>query len=303
MARLVDAKDLTFRYGSRAALDDLSFSLPEGATGLLGPNGAGKTTLVRLMVGHLPVASGSLRVLGMDAATNARGVRGCVGLAPEGDILLPGLSAVAYVAYAGRLSGLDRRTAMDRAHMALHHVGLGAERYRRVEEYSKGMRQRLKLAQALVHDPPFLILDEPTDGMDPKGREEMLDLLRALATEHRKNMLLCTHILDDVQRVCDRALVIAKGKAIGLVELFAAARAGTYALSLTGDVQRFAQAASRSGATVEVDSSGEGSITIPHGEVDAVVALARSSGAEIRRLIATRDRLEDMFARLVRPES
>ncbi|MCU0612067.1 MAG: ABC transporter ATP-binding protein [Candidatus Eisenbacteria bacterium] len=303
MSALIEARELSFHYGSRAALDSVSFSVPEGATGLLGPNGAGKTTLVRLIVGHLPVSPGRLWVQGTDAADNSRILRAAIGLAPEGDVLVPGLSGVAYVAYAGRLSGLSRRTAMDRAHMSLHHVGLGADRYRRVEEYSKGMRQRLKLAQALVHDPPFLILDEPTDGMDPKGRDEMLELLANLAVDHRKNLLLCTHILDDVQRVCQRALVISRGKSMGVVDLASASNpVDTYAVSLAGAVDAFAASAAAHGVGLRVDASGEGEITFARGEVDSVVAMARMAGAEVQRLIPARERLEDMFARLVRPE-
>ncbi|MBN1424826.1 ABC transporter ATP-binding protein [Candidatus Fermentibacteria bacterium] len=303
MPPLIEADDVTFRYGSRTALDGLSFSLPHGATGLLGPNGAGKTTLVRLIVGHLPVGVGKLWVQGLDAALDSCALRATLGLAPEGDVLVPGLSGVAYVAYAGRLAGLSSRAAMDRAHMALHHVGLGADRYRRVEEYSKGMRQRLKLAQALVHDPSFLILDEPTDGMDPGGRDEMLELLANLVVEHGKNMLLCTHILDDVQRVCQRALVISKGKAMGCVELDRAARGvDTYQVVLTGAVQGFADSVRQHGVTIRVDDEGEGDISIPQGEVDTVIALGREAGVEFRRLLPARERLEDLFARLVRTE-
>lgn len=304
MAALVEARDLTFCYGSRIALNHLSFSLPAGATGLLGPNGAGKTTLVRLMVGLLPVSSGGLWVQGVDASKESPALRAGIGLAPEGDVLVPGLSAVACVAYAGRLAGLASRTAMDRAHMTLHHVGLGADRYRKIEQYSKGMRQRLKLAQALVHDPPLLILDEPTDGMDPKGRDDMLSLLANLAGEHGKNLLICTHILDDVQRVCQRALVLSQGESMGIVELNESADRGeTYAISLTGDVSRFVAAAKAQGIAIDVDPVGDGSITIPRGHADAVIGLARESGAEVRRLVAPHERLERVFATLVRTET
>ncbi len=298
---LLEARDVRFSYGRRIALDGLSFSLPEGTTGLLGPNGAGKTTLVRLLLGHLPAPAGRLRMRGIDPAKDPLEIRSMVGVVPEGDILVPGLSAVSYVAYAGRLAGLHARAAMDRAHHVLHVVGLGADRYRRVEHYSKGMRQRLKLAQALVHDPPLLVLDEPTDGMDPGGRAEMLALLADLASRGGKSILLCTHLLDDVQRVCERALVIARGKAVGLVELKGSSGApGTYAIRATGQVALLAAAATTLGARLEVDEQGEGLLRVAPERLDELVGLAVDCGVELRSLVATRDRLEDLFTRLVR---
>jgi ABC-2 type transport system ATP-binding protein len=300
---LLEASHLSFRYGRRKALDDLTFSMPTGATGLLGPNGAGKTTLVRLVMGLLPSPEGALHVEGKDVAHYARELRSRIGLAPEGDILVPRISAVAYVAYAGRISGLPARVAMDRAHMVLHHVGLGAERYRKVEEYSKGMRQRLKLAQALVHDPPFLILDEPTDGMDPQGREEVLELLRDLTSTHGKNILLCTHILDDVQKVCQSVLVISKGKSMGFADIDGTLGEGDlYSISVTGPADQFVDLTRSHGIHGTIDADGEGQVTLGEGDVDRLFERAWQRGICIRRVVPVRESLSQLFTRLVSEE-
>jgi len=300
---LLEAHNLCFSYGHRKALDGLTFSMPEGATGLLGPNGAGKTTLVRLIIGLLPSPEGTLRVEGKDVSRHARELRSRIGLVPEGDILVPRISAVAYVAYAGRISGLPGRMAMDRAHMVLHHVGLGAERYRKVEEYSKGMRQRLKLAQALVHDPPFLILDEPTDGMDPQGRDEILELLRDLTVTHEKNILLCTHILDDVQKVCHSVLVISKGKSMGFANINGVLGDGDlYSISITGQFERFVDILHSHGIHGSVDTDGEGQVTLAEGDVDRLFELAWNNGVSLRRVVPVRESLSQLFTRLVREQ-
>jgi ABC-2 type transport system ATP-binding protein len=300
---LLEANELSFNYGQRKALDGLTFSMPGGATGLLGPNGAGKTTLVRLIMGLLPSPEGKLYVEGKDVARFARELRSRIGLVPEGDILVPRISAVAYVAYAGRISGLPGRIAMDRAHMVLHHVGLGAERYRKVEEYSKGMRQRLKLAQALVHDPPFLILDEPTDGMDPQGRDEVLELLRDLTVTHGKNILLCTHILDDVQKVCHSVLVISKGRSMGFADINGVLGEGDlYSISITGSSERFGDLTRSHGIHGSIDKDGEGQVTLAAGDVDLLFELAWKNGICVRRVVPVRENLSQLFTRLVRDE-
>src|SRR5215213_8951566 len=169
------------RYGNQWALADASASFPRGAVGLLGPNGAGKSTMLKTLLGLVQPATGTIRVLDLDVATHPLDVRARIGYMPESDAQIPGLSAVSFVAYCGELSGLPAADAMQRAHEVLFYVGLGEARYRNVETYSTGMKQRIKLAQAIVHDPDLLFLDEPTNGMDPKGREEMLALVRDIA--------------------------------------------------------------------------------------------------------------------------
>ncbi|MBP7571785.1 MAG: ABC transporter ATP-binding protein, partial [Acidobacteria bacterium] len=175
--------NLSVSYGKNAALRDVSAAFLPGAVGLLGPNGAGKSTLLKTLLGFLAPDRGSMRVLGLDVAKSALEIRARIGYMPETDSHIPGMNAVSFVGYCGQLAGLPASDAVQRAHEVLYYVGLGEARYRNLETYSTGMKQRIKLAQALVHDPDLLFLDEPTNGMDPRGREEMLELMRDLAHE------------------------------------------------------------------------------------------------------------------------
>jgi ABC-2 type transport system ATP-binding protein len=204
--------DVTKRYGKITALRNLSAEVPEGAVGLLGPNGSGKTTLIRSLLGLIPVNSGSGEVLGMDMRTRRLDIRQAVGFMPEDECLFPGTVGIEFVAYAGELGGMRYRDAMQRAHEVLDYVGLGEARYRQVESYSTGMKQRLKLASAIVHDPRLLILDEPTNGMDPAGRQEVLELARDLAHNKNMSLLFSSHLLPDVEAVCDHVLVLGSGR-------------------------------------------------------------------------------------------
>ena len=170
--------NLTVRYGTKIAVNDLSVDVPEGCVGLLGPNGAGKTTLIKTLLGFLAPTSGGAKVLGLNVATQGLEIRQSVGLMPEIDCHIPGMNAVSFVGYAGELAGMPAAQALSRAHEVLQYCGLGEARYRNVETYSTGMKQRIKLAQALVHGPKLVFLDEPTNGLDPAGRDEMLALIR-----------------------------------------------------------------------------------------------------------------------------
>lgn len=205
-------QNLTVRYGSFTALNDFSCEIPEGCTGLLGPNGAGKTTLLKTLLGFVSPAGGGGQVLGSDIVAEGREIRQKVGLMPEQDCHIPGMTAVAFVAYAGELAGMPAEQALRRAHEVLEYCGLGEARYRNVETYSTGMKQRIKLAQALVHGPRLLLLDEPTNGLDPAGREEMLTLVRDVSHGKGVNVLVSSHLLPDIERVCDRVVVVMGGK-------------------------------------------------------------------------------------------
>src|SRR3954468_13719652 len=174
---MVTLESVTVTYGRNAALRDVTTAFVPGAVGLLGPNGAGKSTMLKALLGFIVPERGRLRVLGLDVAQSPLDIRARIGYMPENDAHIPGMNAVSFVAYCAQLSGLPRTDAMQRAHEVLFYVGLGEARYRNVETYSTGMKQRIKLAQALVHDPDLLFLDEPTNGMDPKGRDEMLELV------------------------------------------------------------------------------------------------------------------------------
>ncbi|MBU2502605.1 ABC transporter ATP-binding protein [bacterium] len=208
----ISVSHLTFAYAADPVLRDVTFSLEKGAVGLLGPNGSGKTTLLRCLLGQVPLQAGQVEVLGCDMAAKARLARAGLGWMPERGGIIPGMSGVGLVAYLGELSGMPGRDAMQRAHEVLHYVGLADERYRKCDDYSQGMKQRLKLAQALVHDPHWLFLDEPTSGLDPRGRVSILELIRDLAWNKGLGVILSTHLLSDVESVCREILVLRKGE-------------------------------------------------------------------------------------------
>lgn len=212
-------RNLTVRYGSFTALHDFTVDVPEGAVGLLGPNGAGKTTLLKTLLGFVKPAAGNASVLGLDVARDDRRIRQVIGLMPEQDCHIPGMSAVQFVAYAGELAGMPGAQALRRAHEVLEYCGLGEARYRNVETYSTGMKQRIKLAQALVHGPKLLLLDEPTNGLDPAGREDMLELVRSVSHGKGVNVIISSHLLPDIERVCDHVVVVMAGqlRASGLI--------------------------------------------------------------------------------------
>jgi ABC-2 type transport system ATP-binding protein len=209
---LFQFSDITKTYGAVTALNDLTLAVPTGAIGLLGPNGSGKTTLIRTLLGLIPVDRGTGEVLGLDFARRQLDIRRQVGFAPEDECLFPHVVGVEFVSYAGELVGMSRGDGLQRAHEVLDYVGLGEARYRKVDSYSTGMKQRLKLASAIVHDPQLLVLDEPTNGMDPAGRVEVLELARDLARNKGMSLLFSSHLLSDVESVCDYVVVLGSGK-------------------------------------------------------------------------------------------
>jgi ABC-2 type transport system ATP-binding protein len=209
---MIATRNLTKRFGSVTALDDLTVEIPPGVTGLVGVNGAGKSTLIKILLGLAPATSGSATVLGLDAHTDGAQVRALVGYMPEHDCLPPDVSATELVVHLGRMSGLPRTAARERAADALRHVGLYEERYRAVGGYSTGMKQRVKLAQALVHDPRLIFLDEPTNGLDPVGREDMLALIRRIGADFGISVLVTSHLLGEVEQICDHVVVIDGGR-------------------------------------------------------------------------------------------
>jgi ABC-2 type transport system ATP-binding protein len=209
---LIVTENLTKRYpgpgGGVLALDELSVEIEPGIVGLVGANGAGKSTLLRILLGLLAPTSGRASVMGLDTAAHGRRIRERVGYMPEHDVLPPDLTATDLVAHLAEMSGLPRIAARERTADVLRHVGLFEERYRQIGGYSTGMRQRVKLAQALVHDPRLLLLDEPTNGLDPAGRDEMLDLVHRTGTEFGIAVLVCSHLLGEIERVCDHVVAI-----------------------------------------------------------------------------------------------
>lgn len=241
---LVELDKVCFAYGKRRALEHVQLRLPEGRIGLLGPNGAGKSTLLRILLGLLRPQAGTGHVLGCPLDQLDHRIRRQIGYMPESDCLLPGLSGIEYVVLAGLLQGLPRREAWRWGHRVLDLLGLEEARYRRLEEYSTGMKQRLKLAQALVHRPRLVLLDEPTAGLDPPGREAMLDLLVSLSQELAISVILSSHILAEVERVCQRIVLLEAGRVLaeGPLEQFRRPTPQQYLLEVRGCVASFCHA-------------------------------------------------------------
>ena len=211
---IIETTGLTKRYRDVLALDRVDLKVLPGRIGLLGPNGAGKTTLIKCLLQLETITSGSARLLGYEVGTEGREARTRVGYAPEIDCHIPGMAGCEYVTYCAQLSGLPFSDARQRAHEMLDFVGMGQERYREIGTYSTGMRQRVKLAQAIVHDPQILFLDEPTNGLDPAGQEKMLQLIHELGTRHGMSLVFSSHLLHEVEQVCDQIIIIGSGRVL-----------------------------------------------------------------------------------------
>jgi ABC-2 type transport system ATP-binding protein len=292
-------------YGSRLALDAVSLQLPPGRCGLLGPNGADKSTLLKILLGLIPPSSGSGVVHGHTLGSgDGTALRRSVGYMSEADALIPGMRGAEYVALAGELCGMPRKQALRRAHEVLTYLGLEEARYRRLEEYSTGMKQRLKLGQALVHDPPVLLLDEPTSGMDPSGREGMLDLLLTLGKDHGKSILLSTHLLGDVEKVCETVVILHMGRILaqGGVSELRIRRHDRYRLQIQGTTERFLEDLRLEGVQVLHDNGrGELRVAVPAGwTTRAFFVLADHHGVVLRGLQADDEDLEELFHRVIK---
>lgn len=209
---VISLRNVTKRYGRRTALEDVTLDISPGITGLLGPNGSGKSTMIKCLLGLLRFQSGSASVLGHQLPAGMRAIRDNVGYLPEDDCFLAGLSGIESVTFLAKLAGLPGIEALRRAHEVLDYADISDERYREVDGYSTGMRQKLKFASAIVHDPKLLILDEPTTGLDPGQRTSLLSKIKTLAVEHDKSIVISTHILNDVRTICDRVAIMAQGK-------------------------------------------------------------------------------------------
>jgi ABC-2 type transport system ATP-binding protein len=295
----IEVKDLSFRYGKILALDGVSMRLGEGAVGLLGPNGAGKSTLLRILLGFLVPQRGEGRVLGFDIRREQAKVRRAVGYMPESDCFVAGMDAVTFTSYFGELSGMPRQEAMKRAHEVLFYVGLGEARYRLLDTYSAGMKQRLKLAQALVHDPKILFLDEPTSNLDPTGRKEVLELIRDISANKSIQVLLSSHILDDIESLCETVVILKQGRVVaeGRMDDLQAIHYSLYELRLKGDGDVFRKDLEAIGCRVEVMEDGLVKVYTPEGSdrMDIFRAAART-GVQVRYFVKSQTSLEDLFA-------
>jgi len=208
---VIEIKGLTRRFGSVVALSQLSVEMPHGVVGLVGANGAGKSTLIKILLGLLPPSEGTAEVLGLDCVADGLAIRQSVGYMPESECLPPDVSATEFIVHMGRMSGLPTDVARERTADTLRHVGLYEERYRPIGGYSTGMKQRVKLAQALVHDPKLVLLDEPTNGLDPAGRDEMLGLIQRISTDFGISVVVTSHLLGELERISDHIVVIEAG--------------------------------------------------------------------------------------------
>jgi ABC-2 type transport system ATP-binding protein len=309
----IEIRNLDKRYGAVHALRSISVSVPAGPVGLLGPNGAGKTTMLKLLLGMLAPDGGEAKIVGLNPALSKErlAIRQKVGYMPESDCLIPGMSAVELVALLGRLAGMPGPDAMTRAHEVLDYVGTGEERYRKNEEYSTGMKQRIKLAQALVHDPPILLLDEPTNGLDPKGRKFLLDLVADLGRNQGKHVLLCTHLLPDVERTCDHVIVMNQGSIIEQGTIAGLTQNASNVVHVTigaaSDAARedFAARVSAQGHVIQSVDGNTLHLLFQEESVpmDRFFALAQQSGVVLTHIVPQRSTLEDAFMKALNSDA
>lgn len=326
---LVELRNVSKSFGAVHALKGLDASIDGDVIGLLGPNGAGKSTLLKCMLGLLE-HDGEARVLGLSSAAESFKIRDRVGYMPEMDSYLPGMTAVELCTYAGELSGLPRNEAMQRAHAALFYSGLEDKRYQKVDGYSTGLKQRAKLAQALVHDPDLLFLDEPTNGLDPKSRDEMLDLILELPKKRGCSIIISTHLLFDVERICDQVVIMHQGQmrfSGSITELRAdKSLAGvpgidatskdhpyrgdgskpqsredrTYNVEVKEGLDTLAKRLESAGCEVELNPPIVLTAVIPAGQTpNLILQEARAAEVQVRRLQIDRESLESAFLRVV----
>jgi ABC-2 type transport system ATP-binding protein len=295
---VIDLDGLEVRFGKRAILKGLTRSVSGRAIGLLGPNGAGKSTLLNTLMGFCPPYRGTARVFGHDIRKDIRTVRRLIGYMPENDSFISGMSAVTFVRYMAELSGLPPGAAIERAHEALFYVGLGEARYRKLEEYSLGMKQLAKLAQAIAHGPSLLFLDEPTNGLDPPARQRMIRLIREVRETQQLHLILCSHLLRDVEECCEEVLILKDGQIVEYCNLDEERRSNRRFLEVEteGDRALLAEGARALGCECALAGDRRVKIVLKDGvEVRDIYRVASERGMMIRRLTYKRDSLEDIF--------
>jgi ABC-2 type transport system ATP-binding protein len=294
---LIELQDLSVRFGNRDILRGLNASLRGRAIGLLGPNGAGKSTLINTLLGFYSPHSGSARIFSHDIRTEKRKIRGLVGYMPENDAFISKMSAVSLVQMMGELSGLPSGVALERAHEALFYVGLAEARYRKLGTYSLGMKQLAKLAQAIVHGPKLLILDEPTNGLDPSARQRMIRMIREMRDSGQVRILLCSHLLRDVEDTCDEVLILKQGRIAHYSDLNEERKANKRFLEMEfyGANGDFSEAIEGLGCECAIREN-RMKIILPEGiEARDIFRLAAEQNVRIRKLNFRRDTLEDIF--------
>jgi len=294
---IIATQSLTKTYGGGVtALSELTVDVESGVIGLVGANGAGKSTFIKIMLGLTAPTSGDVRVFGLDPVTETDQVRARVGYMPENDCLPPDVSAAEFVTHLGRLSGLPKTAARERASEALRHVGLYEERYRQIGGYSTGMKQRVKLAQALVHDPDLLLLDEPTNGLDPAGRDAMLNLVHRIGNEFGISVVVCSHLLGEVERICDSLIAIEGGRLLRADRISAmTAASDVLAVEVSEGTDELAEALAGLGLTVTRDG---GLLLVPlasESAYDSILRAVAELDLPLHRLDQRRHRVAELF--------
>jgi ABC-2 type transport system ATP-binding protein len=296
----IELDGLSVALGGRPILTDLRASLTGRAIGLLGPNGAGKTTLLRTMLGFYQPFTGNVSVLGRSLREEAKELRARVGYMPENDAFVAGMTAVHFVRLMAELSGLPPEPALERAHEALFYVGLGEARYRTIGTFSTGMKQMVKLAQALVHGPTLLMLDEPTNGLDPPARKRMLDLVLDIRNRGETHLLISSHLLRDIESVCDEVIILKGGRIAATCDLEAERRANRsfVEIELQAPEPAFAEALAGLGCELAVQDAARLKLVMPGDRsVKDLYSAADRLGVGIRHLDIKRDSLQDIFLR------
>lgn len=294
---MIELKDVHVAYGPLKALNGVTLSVDHGAVGLLGPNGAGKSTMLKTILGFVHAKSGDVRMFGKEMPRHAIAARHYMGYMPEREITSPRVSAVSFLTYCGCLYGMSRVDAMERAHEVLNYIGMGDNRYRKMETYSTGMLQRVKFAQALIHDPKLLLLDEPTNGLDPEGRMEMLELIKELGEKRKITIVLSSHLLPDVTHVCTRIVVVGKGKVLrdGDINDLTAAREGMYEVRVHDAHEQFIEKLNEAGMNNSRQQDASILVTLNGHAPQDLFAIAQAAGTHIRHYKPVRHRLEEVF--------
>src|SRR2546423_13809473 len=295
---VITLDNLSVTFGGRPTLKSLNGDLRGKAIGLLGPNGAGKTTLIHTLLGFHQPSAGTAQIFGLDIANDAKQIKSLIGYMPERDSFIAKMSAVHFVRLMGELSGLPSEAALERAHEALFYVGLGEARYRRLETYSLGMKQLAKLAQAIVHGPRLMFLDEPTNGLDPPARLRMIKLIREIRDNGQAQIVLSSHLLLDVEECCDEILILRDGQIAVYCNLEEERKSNRKFLMLEtrGDQEKFVKALSKLGCEYALSGANRLKIVLQEGiEVRDLYRFADEEQVQLRRLSYKRDSLEDIF--------
>jgi ABC-2 type transport system ATP-binding protein len=302
MEKIIELDRISYSYKDVKAIDNISINIGSGIFGLLGPNGAGKTTLLKIILGFLIPQSGQGKVLGFDITTGRKAFRRKIGYMPESECLIPGMDAVNFTSYLGELSGMPKQEAVKRAHEVLYYVGLEESRYRNVETYSSGMQQRLKLAQALVHDPILLLLDEPTSGMDPTGRKDMLGLISDISRKGRMHIIISSHLLPDIEYTCEKVIILNEGMVITeeVIANLSQDNFNLFELKFKGAKEGFLSRLSAMGCRIEIGDRGKHMVMLPvNRSPGEFFKIALEENVQIRHFKQSRTSLEDTFMKVV----